>query len=92
MYEFLSIVGVAIIGPHETIFAYPVRMAGIPLSLVYLLEPYVFQVFITSIQCNKLKNKQIRKKYSAKSLNSFLNAAVNIEFVSMILLGVNNFL
>jgi hypothetical protein len=99
MYEFYRRVNIS---PSETkeeaanftnlLVNVPVRIAGIPLSLVYLLEPYVFQVFISSIQCNKLKNKKINKKYSAKSLNSFLNAAMNIEFVSMILLGVNNFL
>ena len=73
-------------------YAIILRTAGIPLALVYLFEPYVFQVFLHEIKCNKLKNKKITKKYSARSLNSFLNAAVNIEFVSMILLGINNLL
>jgi len=68
---------------------WPLRLVGIPLALVYLFEPYVFSVFqsemnaiglgciVSIIPCK-------RKQYDKQSLNSFLNSASNIEFVSLI--------
>jgi hypothetical protein len=40
----------------------------------------------------KSRNLEMRLKYNDESLLTFLNSAMNIEFVYLILLGVNNFM
>ena len=65
-----------------------------PLALVRLYEPYVWQTM--KLEINKmLKVKKKKKKSTAcakESLCSFLNSTCNIEFVYLILLGINNFM
>ena len=65
---------------------------GFPLAMTRILEPYVFQVVKKDILCCFYKKKAKKYKYSTQSLNSFLNSAMNIEYVSLILLGINNFM
>jgi len=74
-------------------------MIGIPLALVRFLEPFVLQEFIASfwktlrsLRCQKEKKKRKRVRYSHEPLCAFVNSAMNIEFVYLILLGINNFM
>lgn len=62
---------------------------GILLALIRLFEPYVWQTFRTEVLklCGR-KYRAKKLKYSAESLDSFLNSAMNIEFVYIILLGI----
>jgi hypothetical protein len=60
---------------------------GIFLAGVRLREPYVFKHFKQDIL--KMKNN---RKFAYEPLCAFANSAMNIEFVYIILLGVNNFM
>ena len=77
----------------------------IPLALLRLAEPFVYyEIFnqcrnfaycIANLCCmNKYKRSksQIFRNDRSDSLDSFLNKSCNIEFVSLILLGINNFM
>lgn len=79
--------------------------SGIFLAYARLLEPFVFKHFKKFLLVNWLKFKQMlscrrypsedikrmeRLKYSDVPLCSFANSAFNIEFVYLILLGINN--
>jgi hypothetical protein len=60
------------------------------------VEPYVLRNFREDFCCKK-KNKasryhQNRLQFSKESLCSFMNSAVNIEFVYLILVGINKFM
>ena len=78
-------------------------MIGIPLALVRFLEPFVLQEFKADLSrlfrkicgCCGCRDKDEKKKvvrYSNEPLCSFVNSAMNIEFVYLILLGINNFM
>ena len=60
---------------------------GIFLALIRFIEPYVLRTF-------KGENSQInaQRQFSRESLCSFMNSAVNIEFVYIILVGINKFM
>ena len=60
---------------------------GIIIVATRLLEPYVLQTIKESLGCLEKNNKL---KYSEESLDSFLNSALNVDLVYMILVGVNN--
>lgn len=77
-------------------------MSGILLALIRLAEPYVFkQLYHEFLNLGRKckfckKQKKITKiekiKFSNEALCSFVNSAMNIEFVYIILLGINNFM
>ena len=48
------------------------------------------KLFDRSLTVKEKKSK--KQKFRKEGLNSFLNSAMNIEFVYLILLGVNNFM
>ena len=56
-------------------------------ALVRLSEPYVFYTLKEQICCTKVKK---RKKYATNTLNSFINSAMNVEFVCLILSGIRS--
>ena len=62
------------------------------LNLAYICvrirEPYVYQEIVV----RKRKNKKVKDPYSQDSFSSFLNSANNIEYVLLILTGINQFL
>lgn len=65
---------------------------GIFLGLIRFLEPFVFSTFrqeMTTLCSGKHPKKM---KYSAQALCSFANSAMNIEYVYLILVGVNQFM
>jgi hypothetical protein len=59
---------------------------------IRLAEPYVWTNFKADLRklckCKK-KGEQKRAKFSKESLDSFLNSAMNIEYVYLLLLGIN---
>ena len=65
-------------------------LLAIPLALSRFKEPYVYQTFIDTVSSKKIETKK-KVQYADESLVSFLNSAMNIEFVYLILLGINKF-
>ena len=63
--------------------------AGIWLALICLFEPFVWYEFKKSLFCVK---KTQKNAFNQDSLETFLNSAMNIEFVYLILVGVNSHL
>lgn len=69
---------------------------GIFLAAIRIVEPYVLKNFKQDMLC-KRRSKIVRldlnkMQFSKESLCSFLNSAVNIEFVYLILVGINKFM
>ena len=62
---------------------------GIPLAFSRLIDPFLFKVLRKSF-CGKRK-KDGELEYFDESLLSFLNSALNVEFVYLILLGIKKF-
>jgi hypothetical protein len=56
------------------------------MAVARLTEPYVFDQFK---QLFRVKSKN--NKFSEESLCQFVNSVMNIEFVYLILIGINNF-
>ena len=82
---------------------YLFMIVGTMLALVRITEPYFWKHFVydtkrllTKIFCvcsRKGKiTKERRGKFSDEPLCAFATSAMNIEFVYLILLGVNNFM
>jgi hypothetical protein len=63
--------------------------SGIWLALICLFEPFVWYEFKKSLFCVK---KTKKNAFNQDSLETFLNSAMNIEFVYLILVGVNSHL
>lgn len=61
----------------------------LPVFIIRVTEPYVMEV-IKEIFCRK--KSKMKNKYAERSLDSFLNSAMNIEFVNIILKGVKNYM
>jgi hypothetical protein len=65
---------------------------GLSMTCIRLAEPFVWTNLKTDLRklfrCKK-SEKQKRAKYSKESLDSFLNSAMNIEYVYLLLLGIN---
>ena len=75
------------------------QLAGTFLALIRVSEPYVFwhlkrDIFMTCFCKRKLskKSQKNRPKFSRESLCSFANSAMAVEFVYIIILGVNAFM
>ena len=71
------------------------ELIGVPIALVRILEPFVFQEFKIMIKkyfCCTKKRSVKKLEFSDESLCSFMNSVANIEFVYLILLGINNFM
>ena len=76
-----------------TIMRLSFAIVGVPIAMLRLSEPYVKQVFAETFCSSKLQQSMIsqqRVRYSSDSLDSFLNSAMNIEFVYLIILGVDS--
>lgn len=66
---------------------------GIPLAFSRLIDPFLFKVLRKSF-CGKRKKDgktEGKLEYFDESLLSFLNSALNVEFVYLILLGIKKF-
>ena len=61
---------------------------GIPLAFSRLADPFLYEVIKGSL----FAKSNDKVKYYDESLLSFLNSALNVEFVYLILLGVRKFL
>ena len=59
------------------------------MALSRLLDPYLFKVLKNSLCKGSYKGELV---YFDESLLSFLNCAMNVEFVYLILLGIKKFL
>ena len=83
--------------------AYIFSFIGMPIVLIRFLEPFVLQEFLISSRKIMLRIKKIfccqsaeeasqkkKMKYSHESLCSFVNSAMNIELVNVILLGIGS--
>ena len=67
------------------------------LAVVRFTEPYVYNCFRLELVklgiCKRKKSvKKIKKGYEASSLCDFTHSAMNIEFVYLILISINNFM
>ena len=77
-------------------------MCGIMLAVVRFFEPFVYKTFklemykIFGCSCFKKKNRRHKlikdEDHSSHTLCQFMNSAMNIEFVYIILIGINNFM
>lgn len=67
--------------------------SGIVVALIRVSEPFVWTNIKADINYLGFKccNKK-RAKFSEESLDSFLNSAMNIEYVYLLLLGINTYL
>lgn len=75
------------------IFAYSWNSLGLFLAMIRLSEPYVWKHFGQDMKhLFKRKSNQQKVKFSSEPLCAFANSAMNIEFVYLILLGINNFM
>ena len=71
------------------------ELIGVPIAIIRISEPFVYQEFKAMIQkffCCTKKRAEKKLEFSDESLCSFMNSAANIEFVYLILLGINNFM
>jgi hypothetical protein len=73
---------------YENIRVIVISLAGILASLIRLCEPFVWNALKAQMRCKAQK----KAKYSTDSLNSFVNSAMNVEFVCLILVGVCTFM
>lgn len=75
-------------------------LSGIILALIRLSEPFVYNHFKRDVKkffskFFKKKDNMVEEKeekFSNEPLCAFANSAMNIEFVYLILLGINNFM
>ena len=72
------------------------NVLGVLIAVIRVSEPYVWTNLkadlIQLFTCNR-KGKTIeRAKFSKESLDSFLNSAMNIEYVYLILMGITTYL
>ena len=75
---------------------------GVSLALVRLFEPIVYQTFksdlkILYLKCVRSKKRKRREivnkdQFAKEGLTQFMNSAMNIEFVYLILIGINTFM
>jgi hypothetical protein len=56
--------------------------------VVRVREPFVWNTFQRLFRCKKRKTSRLH--YSSLSLNSFINSAMNVEFVCLMITGVRN--
>lgn len=64
------------------------KTVGIVIFYIRLCEPYILSK-IKNLWGSKLRK---RENFTKESLDSFLYSALNIEFVYIILLGINNYM
>lgn len=64
---------------------------GVAMTITRLSEPYVWTNLKADLSkwFNCKREKVKRAKYSKESLDSFLNSAMNIEYVFLVLKGIN---
>ena len=75
----------------EVVLGFLYYVCGLMLAVVRFREPYVWTKFTNSFKklcCKKKRNKE--HLFANESLCSFINSAMNIEFVYLILIGINN--
>ena len=81
------------------------ELSGTFLALIRLMEPWVWESFVKELKgivrwilntfcCQNIvkKGKTPYSSFAKESLCSFLNSAMNIELVYLILLGINHFM
>jgi hypothetical protein len=64
------------------------NLGGFLVAICRFSEPYVFEQFKRLFKRNEACKA---KKFSEESLCNFVNSVMNIEFVYIILIGINNF-
>jgi len=70
-------------------FTIYISIVGLISAIVRLQEPFVWQTIKKKFYC---KNSYSAHNYSSDSLNSFVNSAMNIEFVYVVLVGIRAFM
>ena len=72
----------------STTLFYSVDISTALIAIIRMSEPMVWQALRETFCCAKKKNSILYKK----SLSSFLNSSVNVEYVYMILEGISSVL
>jgi hypothetical protein len=68
------------------------NLLGLALFLIRFKEPYVLLNIKRDLGCGKAKKKKTRRaKFTEESLSVFLQSATNVEYVFLILSGINIF-
>jgi len=72
---------------------YSMNAVGVLIALVRLLEPFVLSTLVEAVRklC-PVGQSHAKTLYSKQALCSFVNSAMNIEYVYLILVGVNQFM
>jgi len=73
------------------IIAQVTNLSGVSFAIIRIVEPYVwdnFKEFLKDIFYLNVGAKG-KRKFTKESLDSFLKSAMNIEYVYLILLGIN---
>ena len=83
--------------PISQPFAFIYALIGVPLAIMRLQEPYVKREF--KLLMRKLRNKKLEKEakenddnFSSKPLVIDLRKAMNVELVSLTLIGIDIFM
>ena len=70
-------------------------LLGLLVAISRLVEPYVFYTFLThleSLKCCCFKVNKMESKYNKQALCSFASSILNVEYVYLILVGVQQFM
>lgn len=84
---------IVVLGISEQVFPKIFKMGGIFFWLYNIAGIMLFFVRLQDTSCRSLSGKKRQaNKFTKESLDSFLYSALNIEFVYIILIGINNFM
>jgi hypothetical protein len=76
--------------PYTVFDILVLELPGVLIAILRLTEPVVFEEFKKMFAF--WRKKESSEKFASSALCSFLNSAMNIELVSVVIIGVTNFM